>query len=187
MVYKIEWVGVTTKIPFSALKHTYQFHGMALIRQTGMPWWWAQSARLLFMVATTRVIRLYACIRYWPYRFVDSVWFSADTVNVTKKMPSKSLATATRKWKSYSFRAFLRGGEGPQLGEVTRLGRVIRLSIYSLIFVYMIRAVTRLLPSLPDRVIFYPTWAGYHIYLGPPGALTVPTVNRGHGTETRHK
>ena len=152
-----EWVGVTTKISVAALKHTYQFHGMALIRQTGMPWWWAQRARLLFMAATTQVIR-----------FVDSVWFSADTVNVTKKIPSKSLATATRKWKSYSFRACLRGGEGPQLGEVTRLGRVTLLSIYSLIFVYMIRGVTRLLPGLPDRVIFYPTWAGYHIYLGPP-------------------
>ena len=148
-----------------------------------MPWWWAQRARLLFMTATTRVIQLCACVRYWPYRFVDS----ADTVNVTKKMPSKSLATATRKWKSYSFGACLRGGDGPQLGEVTRWVRVIRLSIYCLIFVYMIRGVTRLLPGLPDQVIFYPTWAGYHIYLGPPEALTVPTVNRGHGTGTRER
>jgi len=72
-------------------------------------------------------------------------------------MPSKSLTTATRKRKSYSFRACLGGGDGPQLGEVTRLGRVIRPSIYSLIFVYMIRAVTSLLPGLLDRVIFYPT------------------------------
>ena len=35
----------------------------------------------------------------------------------------------------YSVRACLHGGGGPQVGEVTRLGGVTRLSIYSLILI----------------------------------------------------
>ena len=31
---------------------------------------WLKARRLLSMVATARMMRLYACVRYWPYRGV---------------------------------------------------------------------------------------------------------------------
>ena len=38
------------------------------------------------------------------------------------------------RWAKEIFRACLHKGEGPQVGDVTRLGGVTRLSIYDLLF-----------------------------------------------------
>ena len=55
--------------------------------------------------------------------------------------------------ESYLFRACLHGGEGPQVGEVTRLGGVTRLSIQSLILM----------------------WSHLHVRWGNPPHATSPT------------
>ena len=93
---------------------------------------------------------------------------SSESVDETQSNQTSSAVRSrgTSYFNLYVLRACLHGGEGPQVGAVTRLGGVTRLSIYSVIWAphlsckrneikmgdYMDRRVT------PPRQAASPTW-----------------------------
>ena len=78
---------------------------------------------------------LYCMTLVDPYSKLLLTAMNTSSWKEFRSMDDNSHLKYSPPFKYPGFRACLNGGGGPQVGEVTRLGGVIRLSIQSLIFI----------------------------------------------------